>query len=89
MAFWVYRQATPGKMAIHAKIVDAKTGEKPSIRQYLIRYIGYIIATIPFGIGILWVGWDKKKQGWHDKLACTVVVSPKENVTQEVAFEDK
>lgn len=89
IAFWVYRQATPGKMAISAKIVDAKSGDKPSIQQYLIRYVGYIIATIPLGLGIFWVAWDKKKQGWHDKLAGTVVISPKENVPQEVAFEGK
>lgn len=89
MAFWVYRQATPGKMAISAKIVDAKSGDKPSFQQYLIRYVGYIIATIPLGLGIFWVAWDKKKQGWHDKLAGTVVISPKDNVPQEVAFEGK
>ena len=77
IAFWIYKQATPGKMAIDAKIVDAKTGGKPSVMQYVIRYIGYFISVIPLGLGILWVGWDKKKQGWHDKLAGTVVVSPK------------
>jgi len=82
IAFWVYRQATPGKMAISAKIVDAKTGGKPTIQQYIIRYIGYILATIPFGLGLFWVAWDKKKQGWHDKLASTVVINPKESTMQ-------
>ena len=28
--FWMYKAATPGKMAISAKIVDAQTGERPS-----------------------------------------------------------
>lgn len=28
--FWIYRQATPGKMAISARIVDAATGKPPS-----------------------------------------------------------
>lgn len=77
IVYWLYRQATPGKIAISAKIVDAKTGEKPSLQQCLIRYIGYILALLPLGLGILWVAWDKKKQGWHDKLAGTVVVSSK------------
>ncbi|KLN65943.1 MULTISPECIES: RDD family protein [Vibrio] len=85
LSFWVYRQATPGKMAIRAKIVDANTGDKPSLRQYLIRYLGYIVATLPLGLGILWVAWDKRKQGWHDKLANTVVIGDKER-TAEVAF---
>ena len=79
IAFWMYKQATPGKIAIDAKIVDAKTGGKPSLMQYVIRYIGYIISTIPLCLGFFWIAWDKKKQGWHDKLAGTVVVSPKSN----------
>ncbi|MGR3985112.1 MAG: RDD family protein, partial [Gammaproteobacteria bacterium] len=27
-----------------------------------------------FGLGLLWVAFDKRKQGWHDKLAGTVVI---------------
>lgn len=87
IAFWVYKQATPGKMAISAKIVDVKTGGKPTLQQYIIRYLGYFLATIPFGLGLLWVAWDKKKQGWHDKLAGTVVISPKERTVENVQFE--
>lgn len=86
LTFWVYRQATPGKMAISAKIVDAKTGNKPTLQQFIVRYIGYILATLPLGLGILWVAWDPKKQGWHDKLAGTVVINPK-NSTQGVRFD--
>ena len=74
---WKYYQATPGKMIFKATIVDAKTGGKPSLRQLIIRYLGYIISTIPLCLGIFWVAFDKKKQGFHDKLANTVVVQPK------------
>ena len=66
--FWVYRAATPGKMAISSKIVDAQTGGQPSTGQLVGRYFGYFISTIPLGLGIIWVAFDKKKQGWHDKL---------------------
>ena len=81
--FWKYRQATPGKMVISAKIVDARTGEKPSTGQFVGRYLAYIPSTLILGLGILWVAFDKKKQGWHDKLAGTVVVRN----TNEVTFE--
>ena len=74
--FWIYKSATPGKMAVHAKIVDAKTGQPPSIAQFIGRYFGYFISTLPLGIGIIWIAFDKKKQGWHDKLAGTVVIKP-------------
>jgi len=72
--FWVYRQATPGKMAIGAKIVDAKTGGKPSTGQLVGRYLGYYVSIIPLFLGLIWVGIDARKQGFHDKLAGTVVV---------------
>jgi uncharacterized RDD family membrane protein YckC len=29
---------------------------------------------LPLFIGILWVAFDSRKQGWHDKIAGTVVV---------------
>ncbi len=72
--FWVWRQATPGKMVIGAKIVDAKTGGKPSTGQFIGRYLSYYISSIVLLLGFIWVGFDAKKQGWHDKLAGTVVV---------------
>ncbi len=72
--FWIYRAATPGKMAISAKIVDAQTGGQPSTGQLVGRYFSYFISALPLGLGIFWVAFDKKKQGWHDKLARTVVV---------------
>ena len=84
--FWMYRQATPGKMAIHAKIVDAKTGGKPTTAQCVGRYFAYIPSISVFGLGIFWVAFDKKKQGWHDKLAGTVVVKKKNIGADEVKF---
>ena len=75
--FWFYKSATPGKIALSIKIVDAKTGNKPTVSQYIIRYIGYYVSMIPFFLGFLWILWDDKKQGWHDKMAGTVVISAK------------
>jgi len=74
MLFWFFRSATPGKMLIRAKIVDARSFGKPSTGQLIGRYFGYFISTIPFGLGLLWVAFDNRKQGWHDKLAKTVVI---------------
>ena len=74
VGFWVWKAATPGKMVISAKIVDAKTLGKPSTGQLIVRYIGYFISAFVFGLGFLWVAFDKRKQGWHDKIAGTLVV---------------
>lgn len=85
IVFWAYKSATPGKMVVHAKIVDEKSGKPPSVGQCIGRYFAYIISTIPLGLGYLWVAFDKKKQGWHDKLAGTVVIKPI-NPTEKVDF---
>lgn len=74
LVFWFYRQATPGKMLLDMEIVDAQTGRPPTTRQYVLRVLGYIVSSIPLGLGFLWIIWDPKKQGWHDKIARTVVV---------------
>lgn len=75
--FWMYKSATPGKMVVKAIIVDAKTGNAPTIKQSIIRYFGYIVSMIPLCLGYIWVCWDSRKQGWHDKMAGTVVIHPK------------
>jgi len=83
--FWLARQATPGKLAIGARIVDARSGGKPGTGQLLLRYLGYYLAAIPLFMGLIWVGLDPRKQGWHDKLAGTVVVRNKPSVRFEKA----
>lgn len=87
LLFWIKRQATPGKMAIGARIVDARTGAAASPRQLLIRYLGYFPAALPLLIGLIWVAFDPRKQGWHDKLAGTVVVRRKGGNTEPVHFD--
>ncbi|OSI11133.1 RDD family [Neisseria zoodegmatis] len=74
IGFWVKRSATPGKMLLGLKIVDAKTGEDISLGQSFIRYVGYIVSGMVLMLGYIWVALDIEKQGWHDKMAGTVVV---------------
>jgi uncharacterized RDD family membrane protein YckC len=84
--FWVYKSATPGKMATKLTIVDAATGGKPSTGQFIGRYLGYFVSMLPLFLGIIWVGIDKRKQGWHDKLAGTVVI--RSNLPEPVKFRN-
>jgi uncharacterized RDD family membrane protein YckC len=75
--FWRYRSGTPGLMAISAKIVDAETLRPASVGKLAIRGISLVVIAVlivPLGIGLLWIAFDKRKQGWHDKLAGTVVI---------------
>ena len=51
----------------------AATGGPLSVGQSIGRYFGYYVSTIPLLLGLIWVAFDSRKQGWHDKLAGTVV----------------
>lgn len=85
--FWIARQATPGKMVVGAKIVDASTGQTASAKQLVLRYLGYYVSILPIFLGIFWVAFDDRKQGWHDKIAGTVVVRAKNRGPQAVEFQ--
>ena len=75
LAFWRRYGATPGKMAVGARIVDAKTGAAPSTGRLVARYAGYLVSMLPLFLGFAWIAIDRRKQGWHDKIAGTVVVN--------------
>ena len=78
IVFWRYRGATPGKMLISAKIADAETLGTPSTGKLIGRYFAYIVSCI-FMLGFIWIAFDKRKQGWHDKLAGTLVIYAEED----------
>lgn len=77
--FWKFRGATPGKMLFSMRVVDAKTLGPLSTRQAIGRYLAYFVSMLPLMLGFLWVAFDGRKQGWHDKLAGTVVIEAPED----------
>jgi uncharacterized RDD family membrane protein YckC len=78
VAVWLLWSASPGKILMGMKIVDAQSGKDINLKQSIIRYIGYFPAMMVFMIGIFWIAFDKRKQGWHDKMANTVVIRSSE-----------
>ena len=84
VVLWRRLQATPGKMALKLRVLDAESGNTASVRQCIGRYLGYVVSTLPLGLGFFWAAFDRRKQGWHDKLAGTVVV--RQLRTQPVKF---
>lgn len=71
---WVKFAGTPGKRLLKLKVLDADTGDNLSTGKAILRYIMYIVSTLALLLGLIWVAFDKKKQGWHDKVANSVVV---------------
>jgi uncharacterized RDD family membrane protein YckC len=72
--FWRFKSATPGKIMMGMSIVDATTGDTPGTFKLILRYFGYFISVVPFLLGFFWIAWDKRKQGFHDMIANTVVI---------------
>jgi len=66
--------ATLGKMVLGLRVVDSN-GQKIGMPKAALREIvGKVISGIVFALGYIWVAFDEKKQGWHDKIAGTYVV---------------
>lgn len=83
--FWQKYLGTPGKMALKLKVVDAKTGGKLTVPQAIGRYFAYLVSILPCGLGFVWIAVDSRKQGWHDKLAGSVVI--RDTAVTPVVFE--
>lgn len=72
--FWKGWSATPGKMMMGVMVIDARTGAVPPTGRLILRYLAYLVSALPLCLGYLWVGFDARKQGFHDKIADTLVV---------------
>jgi uncharacterized RDD family membrane protein YckC len=65
---------TPGKRIMNIRVVRVD-GQPIDATTVVVRYVGYFVNSFLFGLGWLWAFWDKDHQGFHDKLANTVVIS--------------
>jgi uncharacterized RDD family membrane protein YckC len=66
--------STPGMRLFHLRVVDANTGVPIGYGRAALRYLGYVISAVVCYIGLIWAAFDGRKQGWHDKIANTVVL---------------
>lgn len=74
MSLWILKSAKIGKMPLKEKVEDVKTRKPALSLQFIVRYQGYYVSALPLGLGFIWIAFDKKKQGWHDKIVCIFVV---------------
>jgi uncharacterized RDD family membrane protein YckC len=54
--------------------VTREDGSSLTLTRSLIRFGGLIVSIVALFIGVIWVAFDPKKQGWHDKMAGSIVV---------------
>jgi uncharacterized RDD family membrane protein YckC len=64
---------TIGKRILGLKVVRT-TGESMNLGIAFLRWVGYIISSSIFYLGFIWIAFDQKKRGWHDRIAGTLVI---------------
>ncbi len=66
--------ATIGKKMMRLKVVTVKYGKVNFTHAVIRETVGKWISELVFELGYLWVLINKKRQGWHDTIAGTLVV---------------
>jgi uncharacterized RDD family membrane protein YckC len=66
-------QATPGKVLMNLVVTDLE-GNKPTFARTTLRFFGKYISTLIIFIGFIMIGFTKKHQGLHDKIAGCLVL---------------
>lgn len=72
-AMWAWKGTTIGGIVLGLKVV--RLDHQPiSFPVAIVRALAAAFSTVVFFLGFLWIAWDEDKQGWHDKIAGTVVL---------------
>ena len=71
---WTAMGASLGQRIFGMRIVDANTGASIGFGKSALRALGLYISIVVCLVGVIWVAFDARKQGWMDKIAGTVVV---------------
>jgi len=66
--------ATLGMRFLGLRVVDANSMQTIGLGQAMLRFLGYLVSLAVCYIGLIWAAFDGRKQGWHDKIAGTLVV---------------
>ena len=72
--FWSLLGKTPGMLPFGLSVANAQNMQRIGPGRALLRYFGLVFSFMVFDMGVLWAAIDPRKQGWHDKIAGTVVV---------------
>jgi uncharacterized RDD family membrane protein YckC len=72
--FWLRNGATPGMRTQGLRVVRDADGGPITTGQAILRLIGYWVSGAVFYIGYIWIFIDKRRRGWHDLIAGTVVI---------------
>jgi uncharacterized RDD family membrane protein YckC len=71
---WSRLGASFGQLLLGVQVRNERDGTKISFARGCLRYVGYLVSIWVLYIGLIWVAFDARKQGWHDKIAGTLAI---------------
>ncbi len=72
--FWARGGQTPGMRIFGLRVVRDRDGGRIGWGAALLRILGMYVASAVFYLGFIWILVDKRRRGFHDLIAGTVVV---------------
>ena len=71
---WSRLGASFGQLLLGVQVRNERDGTKISFARGCLRYVGYLVSIWVLYIGLIWVAFDARKQGWQDKIAGTLAI---------------
>jgi len=72
--FWMRGGQTPGMKPFRLYVVRDRDGGPVSGGAAALRLLGYWVNSLALYLGFAWILIDKRRRGWHDLIAGTVVI---------------
>lgn len=74
VTFWTTADGqTPGKMLMDIKVIGTD-GSPVGLTRAMLRFFGYILSSAVLSLGFALIAFDRRRRGWHDRIADTIVV---------------
>ena len=74
--FWVNGGATPGMRIFNLRLVRDRDGGPLGWSEAILRLVGLWVSSLVFYLGFAWILVDRRRRGWHDLIAGTVMIEP-------------
>ncbi len=71
--FWLARQQTLGMLAWRLTI-ETENDQHVTLNQVTLRFAGALVGFLCFGLGYIWLLFDKQNRSWSDLVSKTRVV---------------